>query len=91
MMIMCTVIMKNLDHQHIVRLIGIIEEDPVWIVMELYQFGEVSLDIYSVSVSISIVCFYIPPATAEIVSRFFTKSKASTGDSDKGKLNRKKP
>lgn len=36
------VIMKNLDHPHIVRLIGIIEQDPVWIVMELYQYGEVS-------------------------------------------------
>lgn len=33
-------IMKKLDHPHIVRLVGIIEEDPVWIVMELYQFGE---------------------------------------------------
>uniref|UniRef100_A0A8C1ZGZ4 non-specific protein-tyrosine kinase n=1 Tax=Cyprinus carpio TaxID=7962 RepID=A0A8C1ZGZ4_CYPCA len=33
-------IMKKLDHPHIVRLIGIIEEDPVWIVMELYQHGE---------------------------------------------------
>ncbi|XP_074541463.1 protein tyrosine kinase 2 beta, b isoform X2 [Halichoeres trimaculatus] len=34
------VIMKNLDHVHIVKLIGIIEDDPVWIVMELYQYGE---------------------------------------------------
>nr|XP_046228613.1 protein tyrosine kinase 2 beta, b isoform X3 [Scatophagus argus] len=34
------VIMKNLNHQHIVKLIGIIEEDPVWIVMELYEYGE---------------------------------------------------
>ncbi|KAI3364333.1 hypothetical protein L3Q82_011136 [Scortum barcoo] len=34
------VIMKNLDHPHIVKLIGIIEEDPLWIVMELYQHGE---------------------------------------------------
>ncbi|KAK7906882.1 hypothetical protein WMY93_015494 [Mugilogobius chulae] len=34
------VIMKNLDHPHIVKLIGFIEEDPVWIVMELYQHGE---------------------------------------------------
>ncbi|KAL2098840.1 hypothetical protein ACEWY4_005320 [Coilia grayii] len=34
------VIMKNLDHPHIVSLIGIIEDDPVWIVMELYQYGE---------------------------------------------------
>ncbi|XP_012711333.1 protein tyrosine kinase 2 beta, b isoform X2 [Fundulus heteroclitus] len=34
------VIMKNLDHPNIVKLIGIIEDDPVWIVMELYQYGE---------------------------------------------------
>lgn len=34
------VIMKTLDHPHIVKLIGIIEENPVWIVMELYQYGE---------------------------------------------------
>lgn len=36
--------MKKLDHQHIVKLIGIIEDNPVWIVMELYQHGEVSHD-----------------------------------------------
>ncbi|XP_051908035.1 protein-tyrosine kinase 2-beta-like [Hippocampus zosterae] len=34
------VIMKNLNHPHIVKLIGIIEENPVWIVMELYEYGE---------------------------------------------------
>uniref|UniRef100_A0A7N6BU50 non-specific protein-tyrosine kinase n=1 Tax=Anabas testudineus TaxID=64144 RepID=A0A7N6BU50_ANATE len=34
------VIMKTLNHPHIVKLIGIIEENPVWIVMELYQYGE---------------------------------------------------
>uniref|UniRef100_A0A8C2KQH8 non-specific protein-tyrosine kinase n=1 Tax=Cyprinus carpio TaxID=7962 RepID=A0A8C2KQH8_CYPCA len=34
------VIMKNLDHPNIVRLIGVIEEEPVWIVMELCQHGE---------------------------------------------------
>ncbi|KAF1376574.1 hypothetical protein PFLUV_G00212890 [Perca fluviatilis] len=34
------VIMKNLNHQNIVKLIGIIEDDPVWIVMELYEYGE---------------------------------------------------
>uniref|UniRef100_A0A667XUJ2 non-specific protein-tyrosine kinase n=1 Tax=Myripristis murdjan TaxID=586833 RepID=A0A667XUJ2_9TELE len=34
------VLMKSLDHPHIVRLIGVIEVDPVWIVMELYEHGE---------------------------------------------------
>ncbi|XP_053565487.1 protein-tyrosine kinase 2-beta isoform X2 [Bombina bombina] len=34
------ILMKNLDHPHIVKLIGIIEDDPIWIVMELYPFGE---------------------------------------------------
>uniref|UniRef100_A0A8D2ZSX4 non-specific protein-tyrosine kinase n=1 Tax=Scophthalmus maximus TaxID=52904 RepID=A0A8D2ZSX4_SCOMX len=33
-------LMKNLDHPHIVRLVGVIEVDPVWIVMELYEHGE---------------------------------------------------
>ncbi|XP_041834984.1 protein-tyrosine kinase 2-beta-like [Melanotaenia boesemani] len=33
-------LMKHLDHPHIVRLIGVIEVDPVWIVMELYEHGE---------------------------------------------------
>uniref|UniRef100_A0A452G6Z3 non-specific protein-tyrosine kinase n=1 Tax=Capra hircus TaxID=9925 RepID=A0A452G6Z3_CAPHI len=34
------VIMRNLDHPHIVKLIGIIEEEPTWIIMELYPYGE---------------------------------------------------
>nr|XP_049610556.1 protein-tyrosine kinase 2-beta isoform X5 [Syngnathus scovelli] len=33
-------LMKNLDHPHIVCLIGVINIDPVWIVMELCQYGE---------------------------------------------------
>ena len=36
------VIMRNLEHPHIVKLIGIIEEEPTWIIMELYPYGEVS-------------------------------------------------
>ncbi|KAF7486308.1 Hypothetical predicted protein [Marmota monax] len=34
------VIMKNLNHPHIVKLIGIFEEEPTWIIMELYSYGE---------------------------------------------------
>ncbi|KAM9835955.1 protein-tyrosine kinase 2-beta-like [Aulostomus maculatus] len=33
-------LMKKLDHPHIVRLMGVIEADPVWIIMELYEHGE---------------------------------------------------
>ncbi|XP_077408488.1 protein-tyrosine kinase 2-beta-like isoform X2 [Vanacampus margaritifer] len=33
-------LMKNLDHPHIVHLIGVINVDPVWIVMELCEHGE---------------------------------------------------
>ncbi|XP_027766964.1 protein-tyrosine kinase 2-beta-like, partial [Empidonax traillii] len=35
------VLMKKLDHPHIVKLIGIAEDEPTWIVMELYPYGEV--------------------------------------------------
>ncbi|XP_053825282.1 protein-tyrosine kinase 2-beta-like isoform X2 [Vidua macroura] len=34
------VLMKKLDHPHIVKLIGIAEEEPTWIVMELCPYGE---------------------------------------------------
>ncbi|KAJ7341364.1 hypothetical protein JRQ81_005374, partial [Phrynocephalus forsythii] len=33
-------LMKKMDHPHIVTLIGITEEEPTWIVMELYPYGE---------------------------------------------------
>ncbi|XP_038249959.1 protein-tyrosine kinase 2-beta isoform X2 [Dermochelys coriacea] len=33
-------LMKKLDHPHIVKLIGITEEEPTWIIMELYPYGE---------------------------------------------------
>ncbi|KAJ6661211.1 hypothetical protein lerEdw1_015348 [Lerista edwardsae] len=33
-------LMKKMDHPHIVKLIGITEEEPTWIVMELYKYGE---------------------------------------------------
>ncbi|NXR25233.1 FAK2 kinase, partial [Cinclus mexicanus] len=34
------VLMKKLDHPHIVKLLGIAEEEPTWIIMELYPYGE---------------------------------------------------
>ncbi|XP_067844587.1 protein-tyrosine kinase 2-beta isoform X2 [Heptranchias perlo] len=33
-------IMRPLDHQHVVKLIGMIEEEPAWLIMELYPYGE---------------------------------------------------
>uniref|UniRef100_A0A672IFV0 Protein kinase domain-containing protein n=1 Tax=Salarias fasciatus TaxID=181472 RepID=A0A672IFV0_SALFA len=36
----CCRLDEDLDHPHIVRLVGVIEVDPVWIVMELYKHGE---------------------------------------------------
>lgn len=32
--------MQKFDHPHIIRLIGICSESPVWIVMELAEYGE---------------------------------------------------
>lgn len=34
--------MRQFDHPHIVKLIGVITENPVWIIMELCTLGEVS-------------------------------------------------
>lgn len=58
MLLLCNAgVMKNLDHPHIVKLIGVVEVDPVWIVMELYQLGEVRL---CVRVRASVcVCVYV--------------------------------
>lgn len=36
-----TVTMRQFDHPHIVKLIGIITDNPVWIIMELCTLGEV--------------------------------------------------
>ena len=33
--------MREFDHPHIVRLIGVCSQQPVWIVMEYCKFGEV--------------------------------------------------
>ncbi len=68
--------MKKLDHPHIVRLVGIIEEDPVWIVMELYQFGEVRLfhlnDFKLVS-----VCSYPRKLVARKIRQNYSRNKNS--------------
>ena len=36
-------IMQQFDHPHIIKLLGVCMESPIWIVMELAQLGEVSL------------------------------------------------
>lgn len=35
--------MQQFDHPHIIRLIGICSESPIWIVMELAKHGEVGM------------------------------------------------
>lgn len=35
------VTMRQFDHPHIVKLMGVITENPVWIIMELCTLGEV--------------------------------------------------
>ena len=34
-------IMQQFDHPHIIKLLGVCMESPIWIVMELAQLGEV--------------------------------------------------
>lgn len=53
------VIMKNLEHPHIVKLIGIIEQNPVWIVMELYQYGEVCASVFPRNEELSLGMFVL--------------------------------
>lgn len=38
------VTMRQFDHPHIVKLIGVITENPVWIIMELCTLGEVRVE-----------------------------------------------
>ncbi|CAN9498236.1 unnamed protein product [Ophioblennius macclurei] len=62
-------LMKNLDHPHIVRLIGVIEVDPIWIVMELYEQGElgnylVERQYILSTVTLILYCFQICKALA---------------------------
>ena len=34
--------MRQFDHPHIVKLVGVCTDHPVWMVMELCKYGEVS-------------------------------------------------
>lgn len=40
------VTMRQFDHPHIVKLMGVITENPVWIIMELCTLGEVGDERY---------------------------------------------
>lgn len=40
-------IMQQFDHRHIIKLIGICSDSPIWIIMELAKHGEVSLYIFN--------------------------------------------
>lgn len=38
--------MQQFDHPHIIKLIGICSDSPIWIIMELAKHGEVRLENY---------------------------------------------
>uniref|UniRef100_A0A8C4EUM7 Protein kinase domain-containing protein n=1 Tax=Dicentrarchus labrax TaxID=13489 RepID=A0A8C4EUM7_DICLA len=44
--------MRQFDHPHIVKLIGVITENPVWIIMELCTLGEVRLSFSNITSSL---------------------------------------
>lgn len=46
-------ILKQFDHPHIIKLLGISSEPPVWIVMELAQLGEVNEQCYALSITLN--------------------------------------
>ena len=56
--------MKQFDHPHIVKLIGVCTEPPIWIVMELANFGEVRFLKYYQNIYI----FFL----TQLVSVFYT-------------------
>lgn len=57
-----TVTMRQFDHPHIVKLIGVITENPVWIIMELCTLGEVRFTCLRYHQSITRINI-IPPIT----------------------------
>ncbi|KAB1257893.1 Focal adhesion kinase 1 [Camelus dromedarius] len=64
------VTMRQFDHPHIVKLIGVITENPVWIIMELCTLGEVrkySLDL----ASLILYAYQLSTALAYLESKRF--------------------
>uniref|UniRef100_W5MLW0 non-specific protein-tyrosine kinase n=1 Tax=Lepisosteus oculatus TaxID=7918 RepID=W5MLW0_LEPOC len=55
--------MRQFDHPHIVKLIGVITENPVWIIMELCTLGEVRTQFMGIvgkeSMSLSVTLMYV--------------------------------
>lgn len=53
-------IMKQFDHPHIVKLIGVCTEPPIWIVMELAPFGEMRsfLQTYAEDLHLALLILY---------------------------------
>ena len=60
-------IMRQFDHPHIIKLIGICSESPIWIVMELAKLGEVSV---SSSVGYPARCTIENPLSRHIFSDY---------------------
>uniref|UniRef100_A0A672HME0 non-specific protein-tyrosine kinase n=1 Tax=Salarias fasciatus TaxID=181472 RepID=A0A672HME0_SALFA len=64
--------MRQFDHPNIVKLIGVITENPVWIIMELCTLGEVQVRKYSLDLATLILFAYqLSTALAYLESKRF--------------------
>ncbi|KAM6972970.1 protein tyrosine kinase 2aa [Aplochiton taeniatus] len=60
--------MRQFDHPHIVQLIGVITENPVWIIMELCTLGELRsfLQVRKFSLDLSVLILYSSQLSAAL-------------------------
>ncbi|XP_075215474.1 protein tyrosine kinase 2 Fak isoform X5 [Lycorma delicatula] len=69
-------VMQQFDHPHIIRLIGVCSESPIWIVMELARFGELRAYLKSNSTRLDLAilllyCFQLSTALSYLESKKF--------------------
>lgn len=68
--------MQQFDHPHIIRLIGVCSDSPIWIVMELARLGELRAYLKSNSTRLDLAilllyCFQLSTALSYLESKKF--------------------